>query len=79
MCSLVKKVTLQRGNATFYDFRRTFETIAGDSKDQVAVDYIMGHARGDMASVYRQRIDDERLLAVSNHVRTWLFGVNKPK
>jgi hypothetical protein len=34
----------------------------------------MGHAREDMASVYRERISDERLRAVVEHVRTWLFG-----
>ena len=36
----------------------------------------MGHAgaSNDMSAVYRQRVDDERLLAVTNHVRKWLFG-----
>jgi hypothetical protein len=34
----------------------------------------MGHARDDMASVYRERISDERLRAVSDHVRKWVFG-----
>jgi hypothetical protein len=28
----------------------------------------MGHARDDMASVYREKIDDDRLLAVVNFV-----------
>jgi len=61
---------------SFYDLRRTFETIGGDSRDQVAVDAIMGHAAasGDMAAVYRQRIDASRLVAVVDHVRVWLFG-----
>ena len=27
-----------------------------------------------MASVYREGISDERLKAVTEHVRTWLFG-----
>jgi hypothetical protein len=27
-----------------------------------------------MASVYRERISDERLKAVSDHVRKWVFG-----
>ena len=31
------------------------------------------HARDDMASVYRERIGDERLKAVTDHVRKWLF------
>jgi len=34
----------------------------------------MGHARDDMASVYRERISDERLIAVTDYVRRWLFG-----
>jgi integrase len=62
------------GNRNFYALRHTFETIGGEAKDQVAVDHIMGHARDDMASVYRERISDERLKAVSEWVRKWVFG-----
>jgi len=61
----------------FYALRHTFETIGGEAKDQVAVDHIMGHARDDMASLYRERISDDRLKAVADHVRAWLF--TKPK
>jgi len=35
----------------------------------------MGHAREDMASVYRERISDERLRAVTEHVRAFNGGV----
>jgi integrase len=62
------------GHRNFYGLRRTFETIGGETKDQVAVDAIMGHADESMAGVYRQRIGDDRLQAVANHVRTWLFA-----
>jgi integrase len=62
------------GNRNFYALRHTFETIGGEARDQVAVDHIMGHTRDDMASVYRERISDERLKAVSDHVRKWVFG-----
>ena len=58
----------------FYALRHTFETIGGESRDQVAVNHIMGHADASMAGVYRERISDERLLAVTEHVRRWLFG-----
>lgn len=61
------------GHRGFYCLRRGFETIGGDSLDQVAVDHIMGHIREDMASVYRQRIEDARLKRVTDHVRGWLF------
>jgi integrase len=74
MAKLLKKLGLYRKGLGFYALRHTFETIGGDSRDQVAVDHIMGHSRDDMASVYRERISDERLKAVANHVRAWLFG-----
>lgn len=65
------------GNRNFYAIRHTFETIAGESKDQVAVDAIMGHDDGSMASVYRERISDERLQGVVDFVRMWLFPPKK--
>ena len=49
------------------------ETIGGGCKDQVAVDAVMGHSRGDMASVYRLDIEDSRLEAVAEHIHKWLF------
>jgi integrase len=73
MHDLLKALGLHRRGLGFYALRHTFETIGGDSRDQVAVDAIMGHARDDMASVYRERIDDARLVAVVEHVRKWLF------
>jgi integrase len=63
---------------TFYGLHHAFETIGGASRDQIATSAIMGHApaSNDMASVYRARIDDERLQAVVDHVRRWLWPVN---
>lgn len=63
----------QRRGIGFYTFRHVFETIAGGSRDQVAVDSIMGHVDNSMAANYRERIDDDRLNAVTNHVRAWLW------
>jgi integrase len=77
--ALLRELGLHRPGLGFYALRHTFETIGGDSRDQVAVDYVMGHARCDMASVYRERIDDARLVAVVEHVRKWLFGENETK
>jgi len=73
MAKLLKSLKLHRPGLNFYALRHTFETIAGETRDQVAVDHIMGHARDDMASVYRERISDERLKAVTDSVRGWLF------
>jgi len=73
--ALAKETGLYRKGRGFYGLRRSFETIGGDSLDQVAVDALMGHApaSGDMGAVYRQRISDDRLKAVVEHVRRWVF------
>jgi len=63
-----------KGKRSFYALRHTFETIGGESRDQVAVNAIMGHVDESMSAVYREAISDERLTAVSDHVRRWLFG-----
>jgi integrase len=57
----------------FYTLRHTFRTVADESKDQPAVDFIMGHEVPHMSAVYRETISDERLRAVATHVRKWLF------
>jgi integrase len=57
----------------FYTLRHTFRTVADESKDQPPVDFIMGHEIPHMSAVYRETISDERLKAVADHVRRWLF------
>ena len=74
---VVKALALHRKGLGFYLLRHTFETIGGDTGDQVAVDAIMGHVREDMASAYREGIKDERLRKVTDHVRAWLFPVGQ--
>jgi integrase len=61
------------GHRNFYTLRHTFRTVADEAKDQPAVDFIMGHESPHMSSVYREKISDERLQAVVDHVRGWLF------
>lgn len=61
------------GGRGFYALRHTFETIGGESRDQVAVNAIMGHVDSSMAGVYRERISDERLQSVVETVRQWLW------
>ena len=74
LCTTCDVARSQRG---FYSLRRTFETVAGGSKDQVAVDVVMGHSDASMAAVYRQGIDDQRLIDVGQHVHKWLFSATK--
>jgi integrase len=62
------------GHRNFYTLRHTFRTIADAAKDQPAADFIMGHESPHMSSHYRETIDDDRLRAVSDHVRAWLFA-----
>jgi hypothetical protein len=54
--------------------RHTFRTIADETLDAPAIDYVMGHTRDDVASRYRERISDDRLRRVVEHVRRRLFG-----
>jgi integrase len=71
---LIRKLEINgRNRLGFYTIRHTFETVAGASKDQVAVDAIMGHVDPSMAAAYREEISDDRLRAVVNHVHAWLF------
>ena len=74
------ELNIYRRGLGFYCLRRGFETIGGDTGDQVAVDLVMGHAEDsrDMAAVYRQKIFDTRLQKVVDHVRQWLFPPEKP-
>ena len=57
----------------FYTLRHVFRTIADEVGDRPAIDKIMGHSDNSMADAYRERIADERLERVSNHVREWLL------
>ena len=63
---LLNKLDLHRPGLSFYAIRHTFATEAGSTRDQVAVNAIMGHADQSMAAVYRERIDDDRLGAMSD-------------
>jgi integrase len=72
MRKLLKRLGIN-GHRNFYTLRHTFRTVTDSAKDQPAADYIMGHEVAHMSSVYRETISDERLKAVTNHVREWLF------
>jgi integrase len=76
MTKLLTKLDIKRERVGFYALRHTFETIAGETRDQIAVNAVMGHADQTMAAAYREHISDERLHTVVNHVRSWLFQPN---
>jgi integrase len=71
---LLKSAGIYRKQVCFYALRHTFETIAGQTRDQVAVNACMGHVDDSMAGTYREEIGDDRLQAVVNHVHDWLFA-----
>jgi integrase len=58
----------------FYSLRHSFRTVADATKDFPAIRLIMGHADGSIDDVYREHIENERLIAATEHVRQWLFG-----
>lgn len=71
---LLRKVSVHKERIGFYALRHTFRTIADDTRDHVAINLIMGHTDPTIAEVYRERIEDDRLVAVTERVRHWLFG-----
>ncbi len=72
--ALLKRLGINgRRRLGFYTARHCFETVAGESRDQIAVDAIMGHVDPSMGAAYRERISDARLQAVADHVHAWLF------
>jgi integrase len=64
------------GHRNFYCLRHTFRTVADESRDQPAIDHVMGHESPHMSTFYREIISDVRLAAVAEHVRQWLFAVS---
>jgi len=74
--ALLKRLKLHRPGLGFYSCRHTLQTIGEECHDMPAVAAIMGHVArtNDMASRYRERIADDRLKAVTDHLRHWLFG-----
>jgi integrase len=72
----LRKAKVDRPGLTFYALRHTFQTVAEGARDLSAVQSVMGHAASgsDMSAQYRERVDDDRLVAVTEHVRRWLFG-----
>lgn len=62
------------GHRNFYTLRHSFRTVADESKDQPAIDHIMGYESPYISSMYRERISDQRLRSVVDYVCAWLFA-----
>ncbi|MBX3438976.1 MAG: tyrosine-type recombinase/integrase [Planctomycetaceae bacterium] len=71
---LLKRCGIYRPRTGFYWLRHTFQTVADEAGDPIATAHVMGHADGTIGGVYRERISDERLRAVVETVRRWLFS-----
>ena len=90
MAKIAKPLKINRGREQeavyrkglgLYTLRHTFQTIGDAARDPIATRAIMGHAESgsDMSAVYREGVDDERLKAVTDHVRRWLFPAVEAK
>ncbi len=64
---------LKRLGLNFYSLRRTFATIGAETGLQIAVNYVMGHVDASIPGVYRQRVSDDQITTVTDHVRQWVF------
>lgn len=68
-----EKITGRKGLG-FYSLRHTLATVGLEAKDRGALKGIMGHTEHDMLSAYDEAgPSDDRLRAVTDHVRKWLF------
>ena len=75
---LMKEIGIHRPGIGAYVLRHTFRTVADKVNDRNAIRLVMGHAdEGEIDSHYIEEIEDDRLLAVSEHVRAWLFGADQ--
>ena len=71
---LLKRLKINgRRGLGFYALRHTHATIGGEAKDPDAVRATMGHADDSMTANYQHGISDERLRAVTDAVRSWLW------
>ena len=72
---LLKALGLKRLGLGFYALRHTFRTVADGVEGSTGGRSCDGPRRTDMASIYRERIEDDRLEAVVKVVRDWLWPV----
>ena len=69
----LQSLGIKRPGVGFYVLRHLVQTIGEETGDLPAVASIMGHTDQTMADNYRILIKDDRLQAVTDYVRSWLF------
>jgi integrase len=85
LAKLVNELELKQKGRGFCSLRHTFRSVARHAKDLDAVRQIMGHQNVHVEEGYEHEpVEDERLRAVVEHVRMWLWPpeekkVNEPK
>jgi integrase len=71
---LMKANEPYREGRSFYGLRHTLESVGSGAKDEPALDEIMGHVDSSIQAGYRHGgVGDDRLRAVTDHVRAWLL------
>ncbi len=78
---LLDSLGIPNDSPNFYALRHTFVTVALQTRDREAIRAITGHGpnSSDMLETYNEAdVADDRLLAVSNHVHSWLFTTESP-
>lgn len=75
---LCQRMALYKPGRGFYSLRHVAQTIGEEAGDRASIEYILGHSppADDMASVYRERMADNRLFKTVKYVRRWL-GLHK--
>jgi integrase len=72
---ILDALDLRADGVNFYSLRHTLQTHGEGARDIAALRRIMGHVApaNDMSAHYRERIEDARLVAVSDYVHAWLY------
>ena len=76
---LCKKLEIYKAGRGFYALRHVCETVGGESGDQIATDFILGHTppSDDMRATYRERMKPARLYKLVKFIRRWALRVKK--
>jgi hypothetical protein len=78
---LLDDLGLHKDGLGFYTLHHVFRTVASGAKDLEATRVIMGHVNEQVedAYIWVEAFDQNRLRAVTEHVRAWLFPPEEKK